>query len=182
MELSGLDILILVIFFVCVVAVGLMKSRKEKTSEDYFLAGRGLTWWLIGFSLIAANISAEQFVGMSGQAAKSSIGLAVASYEWIAAITLVVVAFFFLPKFLKSGIFTIPEYLEYRFNHTSRLVMSLLMVIIYMGVTIPTVIYLGAKTLDPLFKEELMGIPINITTLSWFVGILAGVYVAAGGL
>jgi SSS family solute:Na+ symporter len=182
MELSGLDIGIIVVFFICVVAVGLSKSRKEKTSEDYFLAGRCLTWWLIGFSLIAANISAEQFVGMSGQAAKSSIGLAVASYEWIAAITLVVVAFFFLPKFLKSGIFTIPEYLEYRFSHSARLVMSLLMVIIYMGVTIPTVIYLGAKTLNPLFKENLMGIPINITTLSWFVGILAGVYVAAGGL
>lgn len=182
MELSGLDIGVLVVFFVCVITVGLFKSRKEKTSEDYFLAGRGLKWWLIGFSLIAANISAEQFVGMSGQAAKGSIGLAVASYEWIAAITLVVVAFFFLPKFLKSGIFTIPEYLEYRFNHTSRLVMSLLMVIIYLGVTIPTVIFLGAKALSPLFKEQLMGIPINITTLSWFVGILAGVYVAAGGL
>ncbi|MHC4170266.1 MAG: sodium:solute symporter family transporter, partial [Planctomycetota bacterium] len=122
MELSGLDIGILVAFFVCVITVGLSKSRKEKTSEDYFLAGRGLKWWLIGFSLIAANISAEQFVGMSGQAAMGSIGLAVASYEWIAAITLVVVAFFFLPKFLSSGIFTIPEYLEYRFNHTARLV------------------------------------------------------------
>ncbi|MFH1882604.1 MAG: sodium/solute symporter [Planctomycetota bacterium] len=182
MELSGLDIGVLAVFFVCVITVGLLKSRKEKTSEDYFLAGRGLKWWLIGFSLIAANISAEQFVGMSGQAAMGSIGLAVASYEWIAAITLVVVAFFFLPKFLKSGIFTIPEYLEYRFNHMSRLVMSLLMVIIYMGVTIPTVIYLGARTLNPLFKEQLMGIPINITTLSWFVGILAGIYVAAGGL
>ena len=182
MELSGLDIGVLAVFFVCVITVGLLKSRKEKTSEDYFLAGRGLKWWLIGFSLIAANISAEQFVGMSGQAAKASIGLAVASYEWCAAITLVVVAFFFLPKFLKSGIFTIPEYLEYRFNHTSRLVMSLLMVIIYLGVTIPTVIFLGAKALSPLFAEELMGIPINITTLSWFVGILAGVYVAAGGL
>ena len=182
MELSGLDIGVLAVFFVCVISVGLLKSRKGKTSEDYFLAGRGLKWWLIGFSLIAANISAEQFVGMSGQAAKGSIGLAVASYEWFAAITLVVVAFFFLPKFLKSGIFTIPEYLEYRFNHTSRLVMSLLMVIIYLGVTIPTVIYLGAKAMSPLFKAELMGIPINITTLSWFVGILAGIYVAAGGL
>lgn len=182
MELSGLDIGILVIFFLCVITVGLFKSRKERTSEDYFLAGRGLKWWLVGFSLIAANISAEQFVGMSGQAAKRSIGLAVASYEWVAAITLIVVAFFFLPKFLKSGIFTIPEYLEYRFNHTSRLVMSLLMVIIYLGVTIPTVIFLGAKALSPLFREHLMGIPINITTLSWSVGILAGVYVAAGGL
>ena len=182
MQLSGLDIGIFLAFVVCVVSLGLWKSRKEETSEDYFLAGRGLKWWLIGFSLIAANISAEQFVGMSGQAAMKSIGLAVASYEWIAAITLVVVAFFFLPKFLKSGIFTIPEYLEYRYNHTSRLVMSLLMVIIYAGVTIPTVIYLGAKALDPLFGSELLGMPINITTLSWFVGILAGIYVAAGGL
>jgi len=182
MQLSGLDIGVFLAFVVCVVSLGLWKSRKEKTTEDYFLAGRGLKWWLIGFSLIAANISAEQFVGMSGQAAMKSIGLAVASYEWIAAITLIVVAFFFLPKFLKSGIFTIPEYLEYRYNHTSRLVMSLLMVIIYAGVTIPTVIYLGAKALDPLFGSELMGIPINITTLSWFVGILAGIYVAAGGL
>ena len=182
MELSGLDIGVLAVFFICVISVGLFKSRKEQTTEDYFLAGRGLKWWLIGFSLIAANISAEQFVGMSGQAAKDSIGLAVASYEWIAAITLVAVAFCFLPTFLKSGIFTIPEYLEYRFNHTSRIVMSLLMVIIYLGVIIPTVIFLGAKALSPLFKEQLMGIPINITTLSWFVGILAGVYVAAGGL
>ncbi|MHC4526816.1 MAG: sodium:solute symporter family transporter, partial [Planctomycetota bacterium] len=182
MELNGLDVGILAVFFVCVISVGLLKSRREKTSEDYFLAGRGLKWWLIGFSLIAANISAEQFVGMSGQAAKAAIGLAVASYEWCAAVTLVVVAFFFLPKFLKSGIFTIPEYLEYRFNHTSRLVMSLLMVIIYAGVTIPTVIYLGAKALDPLFAEQMGGIAINITTLSWFVGILAGIYVAAGGL
>jgi len=182
MQLSVLDIGVFLAFVVCVVSLGLWKSRKEETSEDYFLAGRGLKWWLIGFSLIAANISAEQFVGMSGQAAMKSIGLAVASYEWIAAITLIVVAFFFLPKFLKSGIFTIPEYLEYRYNHTSRLVMSLLMVIIYAGVTIPTVIYLGAKALDPLFGSELMGVPINITTLSWFVGILAGVYVAAGGL
>jgi len=182
MQIGMIDWTIIIVFFAAVIALGLLKSRKEKTSEDYFLAGRGLKWWLIGFSLIAANISAEQFVGMSGQAAMKSIGLAVASYEWIAAVTLVVVAFFFLPKFLKSGIFTIPEYLEYRYNHQSRLIMSLLMVIIYAGVTIPTVIYLGAKALLPLFAEEIGGIPINITTLSWCVGIVAGIYVAAGGL
>ncbi|MBN1844209.1 MAG: sodium/solute symporter, partial [Sedimentisphaerales bacterium] len=184
MELNFLDTMIILVFFVCVVALGLYKSRKEKTSEDYFLAGRGLNWVLIGFSLIAANISAEQFVGMSGQAAKDSIGLAVASYEWIAAITLIVVAFFFLPKFLSSGIFTIPEYLEYRFNHTARLIMSLLMVVIYVGVTIATVIYLGAKALEPLFSAEqtVLGVKVTITSLSWFVGFLAAVYVFAGGL
>lgn len=182
MVFTLLDTVVLAVFVIAVITVGLLKSRHEQTGEDYFLAGRGLTWYLIGFSLIAANISAEQFVGMSGQAAKDSIGLAVASYEWIAAITLVVVAFFFLPKFLKSGIFTIPEYLEYRFDHRARVVMSLLMVVIYAGVTIPTVIYLGAKTLDPLFKGQLMGIPINMITLSWIVGIIAAAYVAAGGL
>ena len=78
--------------------------------------------------------------------------MAVASYEWIAAVTLVVVAFFFLPKFLRSGIYTIPEYLEYRYNHAARTIMSLLMVVIYVGVTIATVIFLGAKALDPLFS------------------------------
>ncbi len=182
MQIGTIDWVIIIVFFVSVISLGLLKSRKEETSEDYFLAGRGLKWWLIGFSLIAANISAEQFVGMSGQAARDSIGLAVASYEWIAAITLVVVAFFFLPKLLKSGIFTIPEYLEYRFNHAARTTMSVLMVVIYAGVTIPTVIYLGAKTLDPLFSGEVMGIPVNMVTMSWVVGILAAGYVAVGGL
>ena len=110
-----IDIVIFLAFVVAVVAVGLIKSRHEKSSEDYFLAGRGLNWWLIGFSLIAANISTEQFVGMSGNAA-SHVGLAIASYEWMAAITLVVVAFGFLPYFLRAGIYTMPEFLEYRYN------------------------------------------------------------------
>lgn len=180
--LSIFDVVIFFGFIAGVIAIGIAMSRQEKDSESYFLAGRGLSWWLIGFSLIAANISAEQFVGMSGQAAMDSIGLAVASYEWIAAVTLVVVAFFFLPKFLRSGIYTIPEYLEYRFNHTARTIMSLLMVIIYVGVTIATVIYLGAKALDPLFTGTVLGVPLNITTLSWAVGIVAAAYVAAGGL
>ena len=176
MVITPLDTTIFVAFIVIVIAVGLLKSRNERDSESYFLAGRGLSWWLIGFSLIAANISAEQFVGMSGQAAKDSIGLAVASFEWIAAVTLVIVAFFFLPTLLRSGVYTIPEFLEYRFNHMARTIMSLLMVIIYAGVTISAVIYMGAKALDPLFES------LDILTLSWIVGIAAGIYVAAGGL
>jgi len=182
MELAIVDVVVFLVFLVAVVAVGISVSRHEKDSESYFLAGRGLSWWLIGFSLIAANISAEQFVGMSGQAAKGSIGLAVASYEWIAAVTLVAVAFFFLPKFLRSGIYTIPEYLEYRFNHSARTIMSLLMVVIYVGVTIATVIYLGAKAVDPLFTGTVFGIPLDISTLSWIIGIVAAIYVMAGGL
>ena len=176
MNLTAIDIAIFLAFLAAVVFVGIWKSRDEQDSEDYFLAGRGLTWWLIGFSLIAANISAEQFVGMSGQAARDSIGLAVASYEWIAAVTLVIVAFFFLPTFLRSGIFTIPEFLEYRYSHHARTIMSLLMVVIDVGVTISTVIFLGAKALDPLFPR------LNLTALAWIVGVVAGIYVMAGGL
>ncbi len=183
MFLSTIDILVFVGFVIAVIAVGMIKSRKEATSEDYFLAGRGLSWWLIGFSLIAANISTEQFVGMSGQAA-GYLGLAIASYEWMAAITLVVVAFVFLPKFLKSGIYTIPEFLEYRYNETSRVIMACLTMIIYVFVTIAAVIYSGAVVADTLFKDVVLpgGLAINITTASWIIGIIAAAYVAFGGL
>ena len=125
------DILVFLGFIVAVVTTGLLKSRKEKSSEDYFLAGRGLMWWLIGFSLIAANISTEQFVGMSGNAA-SHVGLAIASYEWMAAITLVVVAFAFLPFFLRAGVFTMPQFLEVRYNQGARSIMAIATIFIYM--------------------------------------------------
>lgn len=178
-----IDVVVFFAFIAAVVSIGILKSRHEKDSEGYFLAGRGLMWWLIGFSLIAANISTEQFVGMSGQAANDDVGLAIASYEWIAAITLVIVAFFFLPKFLKSGIYTIPEFLEYRFNHFARTLMSLLMVVIYVAVTIAAVIYSGAKTAEVLFGNiEFMGVHLDVLTTSWIIGVLAAVYVAAGGL
>lgn len=181
-SLAIIDIVIFFGFIGAVIAIGIAVSRGEKDSESYFLAGRDLSWWLIGFSLIAANISAEQFVGMSGQAARASIGLAVASYEWIAAVTLIAVAFSFLPAFLRSGIYTIPEFLEYRYNHHARTLMSFLMVVIYVFVTIATVIFLGAKALEPLFSGTLLGVPMNITTLSWAVGIVAALYVFTGGL
>ncbi len=178
------DIVVFLAFIGAVITVGILKSRHEKDSESYFLAGRGLLWWLIGFSLIAANISTEQFVGMSGQAANDNVGLAIASYEWIAAITLVVVAFFFLPKFLSSGIYTIPEFLEYRYNHLARTIMSVLMMLTYVGVTIAAVIYSGAKTVDVLFGDQdvLPFLSLNVVTASWIIGVLAAVYVAAGGL
>lgn len=189
--LIALDVLVFVAFLAAVVAVGILMSRNETDSEGYFLAGRGLAWWLIGFSLIAANISTEQFVGMSGQAARH-VGLAVASYEWMAAITLVFVAFFFLPAFLRAGVYTIPEFLEYRFSHHARTIMSFLMMLTYVCVTIAAVIYSGAKTVDVIFQEttaagvaadiEVLGIPINVTTASWLIGIMAAAYVVAGGL
>lgn len=182
MLFSTLDIVIFVAFVAIVVAVGLYKSRGEGGSEDYFLAGRGLSWWLIGFSLIAANISTEQFVGMSGSAAGPT-GLAIASYEWMAAITLVFVAFFFLPKFLKSGIYTMPQFLEYRFDSFSRTVMSLLMVIMLVGVNVTGVIYSGALTASIMFEgHSIFGIPMDLTFFAWTIGIVAAIYVFAGGL
>ena len=182
MELSWLDVSVFVAFVVAVVAVGIGMSRRETDSEGYFLAGRGLSWWLIGVSLIAANISTEQFVGMSGSAA-NYLGLAIASYEWMAAITLVVVAFAFLPAFLSAGIYTIPEFLEYRYNRAARSVMSLLMVSVYVAVTFPAVVYSGALMIDVLFHgKAFLGLTINLTSASWLIGILAAVYVVAGGL
>lgn len=178
------DILVAVGFMAAVIVVGLWKSKGEEThsehgAEDYFLAGRGLSWWLIGFSLIAANISAEQFVGMSGQGAGME-GLSVASWEWIAAITLFVVAFALLPYFLKSGITTIPEFLEVRFNHWARLVMTLFMSFILIFVSLIGVIYAGALTLTRLFAEY--EINVNLSVACWILGGMAAAYVAVGGL
>jgi SSS family solute:Na+ symporter len=174
-----IDIVVFVLFALSVVAIGLWKSRGEKeTAEDYFLAGRGLTWPLIGISLIAANISAEQMVGMSGAAANGEMGFAIASYEWMAAITLVVVGFTFLPTFLKAGIYTIPQFLDYRYGTLARTVMSVLMFVTLVLVNISTVTYLGAKFLDPYIN--LGGADIQV--LSWTVGLIAGIYIAVGGL
>jgi SSS family solute:Na+ symporter len=182
MQLNPFDVIVFIGFIITVVTVGVMMSRHEKDSESYFLAGRGLSWWLIGFSLIAANISTEQFVGMSGSAA-DYVGLAIASYEWMAAITLVVVAFFFLPKFLRAGIYTIPEFLEYRYNAAARTIMSVFMMIIYVFVTIAAVIYSGALTVDTIFGgQTFLGFEVNLVTASWAIGILAAIYVVSGGL
>lgn len=175
-----LDILVFIVFIVFVVGLGLYKSRNEQSGEDYFLAGRGLKWWLIGFSLIAANISSEQFVGMSGNAA-SHVGLAIASYEWMAAITLVVVAFCFLPYFLRAGIYTMPEFLEYRYNPWARLIMAVCMLLIYM-VLLGAITYSGAMTINTMAEEmEMQRVP-TIALASLIIGIIAMVYVAAGGL
>ncbi len=179
-----IDIIVFVAFVTAVIGVGLAKSKGEEThgdegAENYFLAGRGLMWWLIGFSLIAANISAEQFVGMSGQGAGFE-GLSVASWEWIAAITLVVVAFVLLPLFLRSGITTIPEFLEMRYNHWARLFMTLSMMLILIGVSLIGVIYAGALTLKELMFSY--NVELSLAGASWALGMMAAVYVAVGGL
>ena len=188
-----IDAIVFFGFLFLVVFIGVTMSRKGQDSgESYFLAGRGLGWWLIGFSLIAANISTEQFVGQSGKGAQH-IGLAIASYEWIAAVTLVLVGIFFLPKFLKAGIYTIPEFLEYRYNKSARTLMSLSMMLILIFVTSAILIYSGAKPYLVFFKDVHIvldtggptifdGNPLNMTTLCWIIGIIAASYVFLGGL
>jgi len=178
MELNPVDIVVFLGFIVAVVSVGLLKSRHGKTSEDYFLASRGLKWWLIGFSLIAANISSEQLVGMSGNAA-SHVGLAIASYEWMAAITLVVVAFCFLPYFLRAGIFTMPEFLEVRYNSTARTIMAVATLFIYM-LLLGSVTYSGALTVNTMAGK--MGYDVSIAKAALVIGFIAMLYVTAGGL
>ena len=185
MPMLILDIGIFGAFLAFVVFIGIFMSRKGKEgkeSESYFLAGRGLGWFLIGFALIAANISTEQFVGMSGQASMY-LGLAIASYEWIAAITLVVVAFYFLPQFLKTGIYTIPEFLEKRYNRFSRTAMSLFMAVMLVSVSFAAVVYSGAKVFAVICRDmDFAGIPLNLPILCFMIGFLAMVYVVCGGL
>ena len=184
---TAADGVVFALFILAVLVISIVMSLKGQKkdgadSESYFLAGRGLPWWLIGFSLIAANISTEQFIGMSGNASQCT-GLAIASYEWIAAISLVFVAFVFVPMFLRCGIYTIPEFLEYRYNKLARTLMSLSMIVILCAVTIAVVINSGALTIDVLFSGmSVFGININIVTAGWFIGILAAIYVFTGGL
>lgn len=173
MGFTLLDTVTFVAFIVLVIGISLYASRKQDSSEDYFLAGRKLTWWLIGMSLIASNISSEHFVGMSGQG--FSLGLAVASFEWMAAIALIIVALFLLPIFIRTGIYTMPEFLEYRYNKKAKLVMACFMLAFYIFVTMATVLYSGALALKSIFGIKLIsGI--------WFIGIIAGVYTVYGGL
>jgi len=169
-----LDYITFGVYVVGVIAFALYKSRKGDTSEDYFLASRSLLWYLIGFSLIAANISTEHFVGMSGAAA-GRMGLAVASYEWVAAITLVFVAIFLLPTFLKAGIYTIPQFLEYRYNEWARLIMSVATIAVYVGVSLASVLYSGAVGLNAIFGLDMVyGIII--------IALIASAYTISGGL
>lgn len=174
MRFTGLDIAIFVVFYLIVLAFSFFKSRGRKDSAEYFLGGRSLPWWLIGVSVVAANISSEQFVGMAGQAA-GNVGLAVAAWQLTGIIGIVVIAFTFLPRFLRAGIYTIPEFLEYRYNPACRTIMSVLTVIIYASVTTAAVLYAGATTLNTVFG-------IDLTWSIILLSAIALVYIVWGGL
>ncbi|WP_343532871.1 sodium/solute symporter [Pedobacter sp.] len=150
---STIDIVVFVIYFVLVSGYGYWiynrkKNKEASGSHDFFLAEGSLTWWAIGASLIASNISAEQFIGMSGNG--FVVGVAVAAYEWVAAIALIIVAVWFIPVYLKNKIFTMPQFLQTRYNETVSLIMAIFWLFLYIFVNLTSILYLGALAISNL--------------------------------
>ena len=156
-SLSSLDLVIFVIYFILVAGYGYWVYLKKKkatvsASHDFFLAEGSLTWWAIGASLIASNISAEQFIGMSGNG--YFVGIAVAAYEWIAAIALIIIAVWFIPIYLKNKIYTMPQFLKKRYNDTVSLIMAIFWLLLYVFVNLTSILYLGAIAISGLIGPE----------------------------
>ncbi len=155
--LSTLDYVVFLVYFLIVAGYGIWIYNRKKNanagSKDYFLAEGSLTWWAIGASLIASNISAEQFIGMSGAGFK--MGLAIASYEWMAAATLVIVAVFFMPVYLKNKIYTMPQFLQQRYNGTVAMIMAVFWLLLYVVVNLTSILYLGALAISSLSGNDL---------------------------
>jgi SSS family solute:Na+ symporter len=179
--LSLLDYAVFIIYFIVVAVYGYVIYRKrEKNEHDakaYFLAEGSLTWWAIGASLIASNISAEQFIGMSGEG--FFLGIAVAAYEWIAAITLIVVAVWFIPVYLKNKIYTMPQFLTTRYNESTALIMAVFWLFLYVFVNLTSILYLGAVAINGLAGGEyLHTIMIGLTVFALLIS-LGGMKVVA---
>lgn len=177
MVLAPLDIGIVITYLIVIFAVAQWVSREksdhQKNAQDYFLASRSLPWWAIGTSLIAANISAEQIIGMSGSG--YVIGLGIASYEWMAALTLLIVGKYFLPIFLKNGIYTMPEFLERRYSPTVRTVMAVFWLGVYVFVNLTSILWLGATAVHTVTGME-------VDTALYALAAFAGAYALYGGL
>ena len=176
-----IDIIIFSAYLLIIVSLGIWISRrkknKDKTAEDYFLAGKSLPWWTIGASLIAANISAEQFIGMSGSGFAG--GFAVASYEFMAALTLIIVAKFFMPIFVKQGIYTIPEFVEKRYSRQLKTILAVFWLGLFIFVNLTSVLFLGAKAIDTIIGT---GDGSLIMPAIVGLGIIAALYSISGGL
>ncbi len=144
------DYIVFFVYFIIVASYGwyVYKRKKHEDSKDYFLAKDSLTWWAIGASLIASNISAEQFIGMSGSG--FTMGLAIAAYEWLAAVTLIVVAVFFIPIYLKNKIYTMPQFLTTRYNGTVAMIMAVFWLLLYVVVNLTSILFLGALAISSI--------------------------------
>lgn len=174
--LATQDYIVFFLYFVIIVGYGFWiynrKKKAQTSSNDYFLAEGSLTWWAIGASLIASNISAEQFIGMSGSGFK--MGLAIATYEWMAAATLVIVAVFFMPVYLKNKIFTMPQYLNKRYNSNVAMIMAVFWLLLYVLVNLTSILYLGALAISSISG-------LNITFCMIFLAFFA-VMITLGGM
>ncbi|TGE23432.1 sodium/sugar symporter [Hymenobacter metallicola] len=179
-QLATLDYIVFFVYFLIVSGYGIWIYRRktghdgtmEGDSKDYFLAEGSLTWWAIGSSLIASNISAEQFVGMSGSGFK--MGLAIATYEWMAALTLIIVAVFFIPVYLKNHIFTMPQFLHQRYNGTVAMIMAIFWLMLYVVVNLTSILYLGAIAISSIAG-------LNLTFCMYALAVFA-VIITLGGM
>jgi SSS family solute:Na+ symporter len=171
------DYVIFIAYAILILGVGLWVSRDkkghQKNAEDYFLASKSLPWWAIGTSLIAANISAEQFIGMSGSG--FALGIAIASYEWMAALTLLIVGKYFLPIFIEKGLYTIPEFVEKRFSTNLKTILAVFWLSLYVFVNLTSVLFLGGLAI-----ETIMGVDMMYAIVS--LALFAAAYSLYGGL
>ncbi len=196
MLLEPIDLLVFFGYCFLIIGMGIFVSREKKghvkNSSDYFLASKALPWWAVGASLIASNISAEQFIGMSGSG--FALGLAISTYEWMAAATLLVVAIFFLPVYIKKGIYTMPGFLLDRYDTRVRTTMAVFWLLLYVFVNLTSVLYLGALSLNTILNVPLTYGIIGLALFAMIYSIYGGlkavawtdviqvVFLIAGGL
>ncbi len=181
MLLEPLDLIVFIGYCCLIIGMGLFVSREKKghvkNSQDYFLASKALPWWAVGASLIASNISAEQFIGMSGSG--FALGLAISTYEWMAAITLLVVAIFFLPVYIKKGIYTMPGFLLDRYDTRVRTTMAIFWLALYVFVNLTSVLYLGALSLNTILDVPMMYAIIGLALFAMIYSIYGGLKAVA---
>ena len=169
--LQTYDYLVFAVYFLVVALYGWWIYQKKKNthndSKDFFLAEGSLTWWAIGASLIASNISAEQFIGMSGQGFQ--LGLGIASYEWMAALTLIIVAIFFMPLYLKNNIYTMPQFLRKRYDGRVATIMAVFWLLLYVLVNLTSIIYLGALSLQNMLGASFFACALGLSVFAIFI-------------
>src|SRR4029077_9709458 len=171
--LAPIDIAIIAVYFVIVFGIGFYFSRKERTSEDYFLASRDIGWFFVGASLFVSNISTEHFIGLSGTGASS--GLAVGHFEWLACLILLLLGWVFVPFYLRSNVFTMPEFLERRFSRSCAVYLAGISILAYIFTKISVHLYAAAVVLEKVVGWDPM-------TAALILIVVTGIYTIAGGL
>src|ERR1044072_4464388 len=172
-SLAGLAIAVITVYFLIIFAIGFYFARKEKTTTDYFLASRNVGWFAIGASLFVSNISTEHFIGLAGTGAR--FGLAVGHFEWLACLILLILGWVFVPFYLRSNVFTMPEFLERRFSRGSAVYLASISIIAYVFTKISVHLYAASVVL-----ERVVGWPLWKTAI--VLVIATGIYTIAGGL